>query len=214
MDCQMPEMDGFEATRRIRAAKQTSYHNIPIIAVTANAVKGDREKCLDAGMDDYISKPLNPKAMVSLLEHWLYQSLGEGRGLPGPPMREAAVVMDESEDVIDSDVLGCLLESEGDDGRMLAMDLIEHFLDTAPGQLRSLEEFARQGELEKCARTAHSFVSTSGNVGAMRFAQLLSHLEATCKRQSVDDLPEILPRVRDELGRAVSALQQLMDPAS
>ena len=69
MDVQMPEMDGLEATRQIRAAG----HKVPIIAMTANAMKGDREICLEAGMDDYITKPIKRDIVFKIIEKWLYQ---------------------------------------------------------------------------------------------------------------------------------------------
>jgi CheY-like chemotaxis protein len=69
MDCQMPEMDGYEATRAIRGAiSPVRNHNIPIIAMTANSMKGDREKCLEAGMDDYVSKPINVKKLAEAIK--------------------------------------------------------------------------------------------------------------------------------------------------
>jgi len=70
MDCQMPEMDGYKATRKIRSSK-SKIRNLPIIALTANAMKGDREKCINAGMNDYLAKPLSPKELVDMLEKWL-----------------------------------------------------------------------------------------------------------------------------------------------
>jgi len=73
MDCQMPELDGFEATIAIRQAEQKTQHHIPIIAMTANAMQGDREKCLAVGMDDYITKPINPKQLKKVLERWFIQ---------------------------------------------------------------------------------------------------------------------------------------------
>jgi CheY-like chemotaxis protein len=72
MDCQMPEMDGYEATRRIRAGEAgVEYKSIPIIAVTANAMQGDKEKCLNAGMDDYLSKPIEPISLLEKLTLWI-----------------------------------------------------------------------------------------------------------------------------------------------
>ena len=71
MDCQMPVMDGFEATRRIRKQESAGRQRVPIIAMTANAMPGDRQRCLEAGMDDYLSKPIDPADLESLLLHWL-----------------------------------------------------------------------------------------------------------------------------------------------
>ena len=68
MDCQMPEMDGFETTRRIRTAEETTGHHIPIVAMTANALPGDRERCIEAGMDEYIAKPVHAEMLYQMIE--------------------------------------------------------------------------------------------------------------------------------------------------
>jgi len=74
MDCQMPKMDGFEATRAIREQKNNTMKNIPIIAITANAMEEDKKKCISAGMDDFISKPVNSTNLAKILEKWIQKS--------------------------------------------------------------------------------------------------------------------------------------------
>jgi CheY-like chemotaxis protein len=75
MDCQMPEMDGFEATKRIRGSADAAVRSIPIVALTANAMEGDRKKCLDAGMNDYLSKPLKKDPLREVLQKWLVRKI-------------------------------------------------------------------------------------------------------------------------------------------
>ena len=107
MDIQMPEMDGFEATRHIRADQR--YAELPVIAMTAHALKGDREKCLDAGMNDHITKPIDPKVLFSTLSHWLEQS--------PPRSPDTDAVADGSadkEEVSVADVAGAVADEDGD----------------------------------------------------------------------------------------------------
>src|SRR5262249_39622034 len=97
MDCQMPDMDGFEATKRIRDDEASTGRHVPIIAMTANAMEGDREQCLAAGMDDYVSKPINQKKIRATLATWL-PSLLESRRLweadsPGADNLDATVTL-------------------------------------------------------------------------------------------------------------------------
>ena len=83
MDVSMPQMNGLEATRKIRAAEAAAGRRVPIVGVTAHALKGDRERCIEAGMDDYLSKPISPRALTQKIERWI--GGGEARGpVPEP----------------------------------------------------------------------------------------------------------------------------------
>jgi CheY-like chemotaxis protein len=94
MDCQMPEMDGYEATGEIRNPKsKVLNHKVPVIAMTANAMKGDREKCLKAGMDDYLAKPVNPQDLSDMLEKWIAKQ--------GSFQQEEVTVLEPVEDIFD-----------------------------------------------------------------------------------------------------------------
>jgi two-component system, sensor histidine kinase and response regulator len=167
MDCQMPVMDGFAATAAIRES-QGSLGHTPIIAMTASAMVGDREKCLAAGMDDYVSKPVSPESLQEVLIRWLprpsadslERAEGEGAGAEG-------------ESPVDPSVIDTLWSID-EEGRLLE-EVIETFLRIAPRRLESLREAL--GDPATLERVAHSFLGSCGNLGARRMADLCARLE-------------------------------------
>lgn len=154
MDCQMPIMDGYQATREIREKLRSE---IPVIAMTAHALKGDREKCLAAGMNDYLTKPLDKEQLFQTIEQWLNYK------------------KPKSDDPMSSRLQ--LLEEEH--GTDLLKELIELFLTDYSPKMTALEKAARTGDVNQVKYFAHLFRSGSANLGAQRLAELCLTLEET-----------------------------------
>src|SRR5215216_4935513 len=186
MDVQMPELDGLEATRQIRERRGSS--DAPrIIAMTANAMEGDRDECLAAGMDDYLAKPIRPEE--------LSRALARCR-----PAR--------ADDALDDAALGKLVSSlgGGDEGREAVRELVEMFLDDAAAQMATLHGAVEQGDAEAARRTAHTLKSCGATFGARPFAELCRELEALAREGRLDAAAPLLDRADQEWERARSAL--------
>jgi signal transduction histidine kinase/CheY-like chemotaxis protein/HPt (histidine-containing phosphotransfer) domain-containing protein len=168
MDVHMPEMDGLEATRRIRDDKSAvRNHLIPVVAMTASAMKGDREMCLDAGMNDYISKPINPGELARALERW---SASQPAEITSPPEAEAT----QKAKVFDRAIL---LERVGGDDEICA-EILKTFLADVPERVKEMEEALARGDNEKLKRGAHTIKGSAGNVGAPVLQEAAGRLEA------------------------------------
>ena len=203
MDVQMPEMDGIEATRRIRNPQsEVRNHAIPVIAMTAHAMQGDRERCLEAGMSDYVSKPVSPRALSDVLERWLPQQEGcpsreaDARETPPPePPSPAPVVFDRA------DLMQRVMEDAD-----LAREVIECFLDDTPRQIDALRRYFEAGEVKGVQRQAHSLKGSSSNVGGGALRNLASEIEQAGK---AGDLHSVAARIGD-LDREFVRLKEAM----
>jgi PAS domain S-box-containing protein len=184
MDCQMPNIDGYEATARIRAG-ESGRVRVPIIAMTAHALEGDRERCLLAGMDDYLSKPLRSPDLDAVLERWVRVAATDGTAEAGPLIDEARV------------------RSFNVDYRCMADELWTVFYAATPPLIGELREAVERGDAEECRRLAHKLRGSSETVGATRMATLSSALEqgGPGGLAVVADLETAYDRTRDELLR-------------
>jgi CheY-like chemotaxis protein/HPt (histidine-containing phosphotransfer) domain-containing protein len=189
MDCQMPGLDGQEAARAIRDL-ETRLHrpHATIIALTANALPGDRQECLAAGMDDFLGKPFKAAELGAVLSRWL----GEAH-VPGLPTE--AVMAEASPDTlpcIDDGVLGALRESFGPDFELL----LETFLESTPDMLEQLFAAWVEGDAEGLGRVAHGLRSAAQTFGASHLAHLLAGLETQAGGGRLEDIGEQLQLVR------------------
>jgi CheY-like chemotaxis protein len=203
MDCQMPEMDGYEATAAIRALEGTEART-PIIAMTAAAMDGDREACLAAGMDDYVTKPIRSGTLAGVLERWI----GTSTGTADPEPSGAPTVMEPR--AIDPSQIETLRDLDDGQGQVMR-EVIAQFLLEAAEARRQLPELLRARDLPALARAAHSLKGASANVGAAQLAAACAEVESQARSCEVDGGDALLQRLEVELGRAEADLTAIRD---
>jgi len=197
MDWHMPEMDGLQATVEIRRQEAGQRH-VPIIAMTAGALIDDREKCLVAGMDDYVSKPVKEKDLESVLDRWL-----AGAASPTRPQSGSPDLADEVLDAAQFDGLRGLAAASGDPGFLT--NLVGNYLESAECQLAELRQAATCGDVPALLAAAHGLRGTSATIGAAGVATACQALESSAARGEEVGAEE-LDRVAGELRRATTAL--------
>jgi two-component system sensor histidine kinase/response regulator len=186
MDVQMPEMDGLEATRQIRGlGSGIKNGHIPIIAMTAHAMKGFRQKCLDAGMNDYVSKPVDPGELEGVIVRWI------------PSQEPADQTPPEQARSFNPDVL---LQRLGGDHEIYH-EIIDLFLEDVIKQVRALEDAIHRGDAPGVQRQAHTLNGASANVGAAGLAEIAFQLERAGERHDLSRAGEMLDCIKTEFNR-------------
>ncbi len=190
MDVQMPEMNGLEATQAIRnSTEEIKNRKIPIIAMTANAMKGDREKCLNAGMNDYVTKPINPQELIAAIERNLGDLDRDSRKLKKEKKREVS-----SMNIFDK---SALLERLGNDEETYT-EVIELFLEDIPLEIEQLKKaFANQDTL-LVQQQAHTIKGAAGNVGALALQEAANLMEAAGKKSSTTMNEKMVVKIKEE----------------
>jgi CheY-like chemotaxis protein/HPt (histidine-containing phosphotransfer) domain-containing protein len=213
MDVQMPEMDGLETTRIIR--KDLVARRRPhIVAMTANAMQGDREECLAVGMDDYLTKPIQVKALQEALERAGLQAKRRSGSLqPLEKASEEALQVPHdgkqqagASPALDPAVLAQLREFQGEGEPDIVQELAEAFQFETPPLIEALHGAVREGQPERLKQVAHNIKGSSDNLGAKTMATLSSELESLGKRGTVDGAAELIAKLEQEYQRVCEAL--------
>jgi CheY-like chemotaxis protein/HPt (histidine-containing phosphotransfer) domain-containing protein len=186
MDCQMPVMDGYQATREIRL-REGGRRRLPIIAFTANADQGDRERCLEAGMDDYITKPVRPDELRTTIERWVR-----------PP-----------EPCVDPEVIESLRALQGPGEPDLVAELVALFEQDGPAALAQLRAAVAARDVALAKQTAHTLKGCAANIGAKGLAERCALLE----REAEGPDPGLVAGIATELDHVLVALRRLAAPA-
>jgi two-component system, sensor histidine kinase len=192
MDCQMPEMDGYMATAEIRRREvaRGDGRRIPIIAFTAAAVKGNRERCLTAGMDDYISKPFTIAQFENILRKWL----------PGTDAQQPRVSH------LDRSILNGLRDLGSTGGTSLIKKIVSVYLDEAPKQLQVIESAIARGDVQAISRAAHALSSSSMDIGARSLSALCRHMENLSRENAMTGGSALLEEIKTEFAQVESEL--------
>jgi signal transduction histidine kinase/CheY-like chemotaxis protein/HPt (histidine-containing phosphotransfer) domain-containing protein len=217
MDLQMPEMDGLEATAAIRQIEQQKGGRIPIIAMTAHAMKGDRERCLEAGMDDYLAKPVDAKALMEMLERWRPTVSQDRAGHIQHAdtnnyqqiIAHQTTISDESMELLPPathifDVEGLRARVEGD--AELFEEMIELYLSSSPLLLTEIESAVACRDGEKINRAAHTLKGVLKNMCAAACASAALELELIGKAGNLERAPQSLGSLKQEYQRLQSVL--------
>ena len=199
MDIQMPEMDGWEATARIRAAEKGTGAHVPIVAMTAHAMKGDRQRCLEAGMDEYLAKPIRPKRLFEVVHGLLG---GAGHAESPPEVGAAHEPLPENGPVDWSAALGAV---RGD--RELLRVLVDTVLEESPRLIVGIHEAIADKDPAKLRRLAHTLKGSVNYFGAARLFEQAYRLERMGQEGRTPDGPDALGELESELAQFAAALR-------
>jgi two-component system sensor histidine kinase/response regulator len=201
MDLEMPEMGGLAATAAIRERELATGGHVPIVAMTAHAMQGDRQRCLDGGMDGYVAKPIRPQVLFGAIDEARRKALPRLRGPVASPAQDAP-----PQDVLD--LASALARVDGDTD--LFREVTQLFLETAPASLDQLRTAVGAGDLDKTAQLAHTLKGAVSNFSARQAFEAASNLHAAATQGNLPATKTALAHLEEQLGRLQKVLETMM----
>jgi len=211
MDVQMPVMDGFEATRAIRSPESKVLdRSVPIIAMTAHALEGDREKCTEAGMNDYVPKPISPKRLAEALKKWLPVDKMKTENLETESEKDEAADRREAgasdgEDIPDINMEAMMMRLMGKEA--LVRKVLEAFVSEFPHLVDSLELQASNGDRATAVRLAHTIKGAAANSGCERISATAALMEIEAKEHP-EEAAAMIPALKEQFERVKKAVKE------
>ncbi len=218
MDCHMPEMDGYQATAEIRNQENKLKIKTPIVALTANALKGDKDKCIAAGMDDYLSKPFKQKELQIILDRWValkktgYLNPEVNNQNKAPNKLSDQVIKDSSTEdgndslIIDPKALQLINDLQIEGEQSLLKKVIKNYISGAESKLFDLNNKSSSFTINDLKTVAHFLKSSSANVGALKLSNLCKEIEMECHNNSRSDLNDHINKIQSEFDVVKSSL--------
>ncbi|MBY0483610.1 response regulator [Nitrosomonas sp.] len=209
MDCQMPNMDGFEATARIRQQFGATH---TIIALTANATEDDRKRCIEGGMNDFLSKPYTIDQLRQKIHPWL--SKGKNNAVNAA---QSQLVEPEPETLAKPALnpiwLEQIRELDTTGGNVLLHKILQAFLESAPNNMLQIEQAIINGDADSLRQSAHALKSSSGNIGAENLSALLKQLEADGRTKELTHAETLQESLRQHYQQALTEINQILNPS-
>jgi len=185
MDCQMPIMDGFEATRQIRERQKGDAIHLPIIAMTANAMMGDREMCFEAGMDDYVSKPVTLHNLQQVLKRYIHPESQNSSD-------RLSAIRGFSQPILDEQVLHTILQLQSDAEPNFFKDVVELFISDSSKELNQIQTEIDNKDIDKLKKSIRSIKAGCGNLGGLRLYEVCSYMEKMIEESGIRGAEENL----------------------
>jgi signal transduction histidine kinase/CheY-like chemotaxis protein len=215
MDCQMPVMDGYQATAAIRQLPAGRGEYLPIIALTANAMQGDRQKCLDEGMNDFLAKPFTLMQLRATLVRWLGQSVSvpatSSAALSAMPAVSGPSAHAGKAAVVNTATLDALREIDPQGGNGLMVELLQAFLAMAKTGFADVENAVGAGDSKALSSAAHALKSAAANVGAETLSALYCQLELLGQAQKINEARDLVVQVRAAHDGAVTRIDEILE---